>query len=193
MTDVKDRIQTTQGLTPNTRFNNDAVTEIRGWVVDAQYQFNDNWSASASYTRTDAELEDSNRQINATPVSVATGSLRYRSDSDRWHLTLLPRLQGDEFIQAPAVSGLPDLNYGDWFAVDGSVQYWLGNDRQHRLQLRVANLLDEAYGQRGAFGNQFYGSAFIRGEFTNQDPEYFYPYVFQAKKRSFFVTYSTTF
>lgn len=193
MTDVKDRIETTQGLTPNTRFNNDAVTEIRGWVVDAQYQFNDNWSASASYTRTDAELEGSNRQINATPVSVATGTLRYRSDSDRWHVTLLPRLQGDEFIQAPAVSGLPDLNYGDWFAVDGSVQYWLGNDLQHRLQLRIANLLDEEYGQRGAFGNQFYGSAFIRGEFTNQDPEYFYPYVFQAKKRSFFVTYSTTF
>jgi len=193
MTDVEDRIETTQGLTPNTRFNNDAVTEIRGLAADLDYQFTDNWSASASYTRTNAELEGSNRQINATPVFVATGAVRYRSDSDRWHVTLLPRLQGDEFIQAPAVSGLPDLNYGDWFAVDGSVQYWLGADRQHRLQLRVANLLDEAYGQRGAFGNQFYGSAFIRGEFTNQDPEYFYPYVFRAKKRSFFVTFSTTF
>lgn len=192
-TDVKNRIQTTQGLTPNTRFNNERLTEIRGVVVDLEYQFTGNLSAGVAYTATDATLEGSDRQINATPKFVATGNLRYVSDSGRWHFNLLPRLQGDEFIQAPAVSGLPDLNYGDWFAMDGSVQYWMGENREHRLQLRGANLFDEEYGQRGAFGNQFYGSAFIRGEFTNQDPEYFYPYVFQAKRRSFFATYSYSF
>lgn len=192
-TDVSNRIETTQGLTPNTRFNNERVTEIRGVVMDLEYQFTANLTAGLSYTATDATLEGSDRQINATPKFVATGNLRYVTDSGRWHFNLLPRLQGDEFIQAPAVSGLPDLNYGDWFAVDGSIQYWIGENREHRLQLRGANLFDEEYGQRGAFGNQFYGSAFIRGEFTNQDPEYFYPYVFQAKRRSFFVTYSYTF
>lgn len=192
-TDITNRIQTTQGLTPNTRFNNDALTEIRGLVADVEYQFTDNLNASLSYTRMEAQLEGSDVQINATPEWFATGRVRYSSDSGRWHFNLLPRWQGPETIQAPAVSGLPELNYGDWFVLDGSVQYWLGDDRQHRLQLRGVNLLDEEYGNRGAFGNQFYGSAFIRGEYTNRDPDYFYPYVFQGKGRSFFVSYSYQF
>lgn len=192
-TDITNRIQTTQGLTPNTRFNNDAVTEIRGLVADVGYQFSSNLTASLSYTRQEAQLEGSNRQINATPEWFATGNIRYSSDSGRWHFSLLPRWQGREIIQAPAVSGLPDFNYGDWLVLNGSVQYWLGDNREHRLQLRAVNMLDEYYGERAGFGNQFYGSAFIRGEYTNRDPEYFYPYIFQGKGRSFFVSYSYQF
>lgn len=192
-TDITNRIQTTQGLRPNTRFNNDALTEIRGLVADVEYEFTSNLSGSLSYTRQQARLQGSDVQINAIPEWFATGRVRYTSDSGRWHFNLLPRWQGPTTIQAPAVSGLPELNYGDWFVLDGSVQYWLGDDREHRLQLRAVNLLDEEYGNRGSFGNQFYGSAFIRGEYTNRDPEYFYPYIFQAKGRSFFVTYSYQF
>lgn len=192
-TDITNRIQTTTGLTPNTRFNNDALTEIRGLVADVQYQFTRNLTASLSYTRQDATLEGSDIQINSTPEWFATGNLRYSSDSRHWHFSLLPRWQGKETVQAPPVSGLPEHNFGDWFVVDGTVDYWMGDDREHRFQLRIVNMLDEVYSTRGAFGNQFYGSAFIRGEFTNQDPEYFYPYDFIGKKRSFFVTYSYRF
>lgn len=192
-TDITNRIETTQGLRPNTRFNNDAVTEIRGLVADVAYQFSDNLNASLSYTRQDAQLEGSDVQINATPEWFAIGNIRYTTDSGRWRFSLLPRWQGPETRQAPEISGLPTLNYGDWFVLDSSVQYWLGEDRQHRLQLRMVNLLDEEYGTRGSFGNQFYGSAFIRGEYSNTDPQYFYPYVFQGKGRSFYVSYSYQF
>lgn len=192
-TDITNRIQTTTGLTPNTRFNNDAVTEIRGAVFDADYAFTRNIQASVSYTRQQARLAGSTRQINATPLWFATANVRIQSDDGRWHFSLLPRMQGKEIIQAPAVSGLPDFDYGDWFVLNATVQYWMGDDRQHRFQLRGVNLLDEEYGERGAFGNQFYGSAFIRGEFTNTDPEYFYPYIFQGKRRAFYVTYSYQF
>lgn len=192
-TDISNRIQTTRGLTPNTRFNNDAVTEIRGLVADVEYQFSSNLTASLSYTRQDAQLQGSNLQIDATPEWFATGNIRYSSNSGRWHFNLLPRWQGKETIQAPAVSGLPEFNYGDWLVLNGSVQYWLGDNREHRLQLRAVNMLDEYYGERAGFGNQFYGSAFIRGEYTNRDPEYFYPYIFQGKGRSFFVSYSYQF
>lgn len=192
-TDISNRIQTTQGLTPNTRYNNEAVTEIRGLVADLQYDFPKNLSASFSYTRQDASLQGSSVQINATPEWFATGNIRYSSDSGRWHFTLLPRWQGKETIQAPAVSGLPEYNYGNWFVLNGSVQFWMGEDREHRFQLRVVNIFDEKYGGRASFGNQYYGSAFIRGEYTNRDPEYFYPYTFQGKERSFFVSYSHQF
>lgn len=192
-TDITNRIQTTQGLTPNTRFNNSAVTEIRGLVADVGYQFSSNLTASVSYTRQQAQLQGSDLQIDATPEWFATGKLHYSNDSGRWHFNLLPRWQGPETVQAPAVSGLPEYHYGDWFVLDSSVQYWFGDDSQHRLQLRAVNILDETYGNRASFGNQFYGSAFNRGEYTNQDPRYFYPYTFYGKGRSFFVTYSYQF
>ncbi len=192
-TDISNRIQTTTGLTPNTRFNNKAVTEIRGLVADVEYQLSSSLTASVSYTRQQAELEGTSRQINATPLWFATGNIGYSSNSGRWHFNLLPRFQGKEIIQAPAVSGLPDFNYGDWFFLNGSVQYWMGDKREHRLQLRAVNILDEYYGGRAAFGNQFYGSEFVRGEFSNTDPRYFYPYIFQGKRRSFFVSYSYQF
>lgn len=158
-----------------------------------EYQLTSSLTASVSYTRQQAVLEGTNRQINATPLWFVTGNVGYSSNSGRWHFNLLPRFQGKEIIQAPAVSGLPDFNYGDWFFLNGSVQYWMGDKREHRLQLRAVNILDEYYGGRAAFGNQLYGSEFIRGEFSNTDPRYFYPYIFQGKPRSFFVSYSYQF
>jgi outer membrane receptor protein involved in Fe transport len=198
MTDISDRIQTTTGLTPNTRFNNDAVTEIRGVVADVQYTINDNWFVSLSYTQQEAQLENSDQQINATPEWFATGTLRWSSDSKRYHFNLLPRLQGPEWIAAPkvggqTVAGLSDYNYGDWFLLNASAQYWMGERQEHRFQLRMVNLLDEEYGERASFGNQFYGSAFNRGEISNTEAAYFYPYTFYGKPRSFFVSYSYQF
>lgn len=193
-TDITDRIETTTGLRPNTRFNNDRLTEIRGLVGDIEYEFSDNWSVNFSYTRQKARVAGSSKQINATPEWFATGHIRYRTNDRRWQFSLLPRWQGPEIIQAPAgVAGLEDFQYGDWFVLNGSIQYWLGEDRRHRLQLRTANLLDEVYGERGAFGNRFYDSSFIRGEYSNRDARYFNPYVFQGKRRSLFFTYSLSF
>jgi outer membrane receptor protein involved in Fe transport len=197
-TDIKNRIETTTGLNPNTRFNNSRVTEIRGLVADFEYQIDRNWFVSASYTRQKAELAGTNVQIDQTPEWFAIGSLRYSSDEDRWHFSLLPRLQGPETVQPPVVGGVPVaglsvFDYGSWFVMDATAQYWAGDQRQHRLQLRLVNVLDEEYGERGAFGNQFYGSRGVRGELTTRDAGYYYPYIFQGKRRSVFATYSYRF
>ncbi len=193
-TDITGRIETTTGLRPNTRFNNTRVTEIRGLVGDIEYEFNDNWRANFSYTRQKARPAGETRQINATPEWFATGHISYRSSDQRWQFSLLPRWQGPEIIRAPVgVAGLEDFQYGDWFLLNGSIQYWFGADREHRLQLRTVNLLDEIYGERAAFGNRFFDSSFIRGEYGRGNARFFNPYIFQGKRRGLFFTYNLSF
>jgi len=197
-TDISNRIQTTQGLTPNTYFNNEGVTEIRGVVADLQVSLGLNWQLALSYTQQDAQLENTSNQVNAVPKWFATGNLRWSSDDKHYHFSLLPRLQGPEYINVPVVGGTPvaglsRLNYGEWFLLNASAQYWMGDDLKHRFQLRLVNILDEEYGERGAIGNQRFGSAAVRGEIDNRDAEYYIPYTFYGKPRSVFVTYNYQF
>lgn len=192
-TDISNRIQSTNGLTPNTRFNTDAVTEIRGFVADLQFQLGSNWLIAAAYTQQKAEVKGTDRQIDATPEWFATGQLRYTTTDRRWQFNLLPRLQGRTISAAPAAAAQPDYNWGDWFVLNATGQYWAGEKREHRLQLRLENILDEDYSNRGLWGNQQYSSAGVRGEVTPTDPEYYYPYAFQAKPRSLFFTYAYSF
>src|SRR3546814_20587962 len=43
-TDITNRIQSTSGLTPNTYFNNTAVTQIRGLMADRTLAIGQQWS-----------------------------------------------------------------------------------------------------------------------------------------------------
>lgn len=187
-TDIKDRIRATRDLIPNTRFNDPALTEIRGLTADGELEFGDNWSLALSYTRQDASPEGSDRQINSIPKWFVTGNLRWRSDSNRYHVNILPRYQGPELVEGPL--GLPDLDFGSYFLLNGSVGYWAGEGFRHRLQLRFVNILDETYGERGGFGDQRFGEAFLTGQISTSDQEYRYPYIFQGKPRSVFLTYT---
>lgn len=186
ITDIDNRIETTDGLQPNTYFNNDPVTEIRGVTADIEYVITTNWSGSISYTRIDAKLENSDLQIDQQPEWFAIGNLTWASDNGRYHFNLLPRYQGKEF----ASGGGLRFNYGEYFLVNTTFGYRAGDANQHRFQLRVVNVLDEDYAERGGIGDQRFGEAFIRGEISNTDPEYRFPYTFEGKERSFFVSYS---
>ncbi len=185
-TDITDRIRNTTALEPNTPYNDPAVTEIRGITADIEYAINDNWSGSLSYTQVDATPENSDLQIDQQAEYFLIGNLTYRSSDDRYHFNLLPRLQGPEW----ASGGGLRFNYGDYFLLNATMGYWAGEDRQHRFQLRVVNVLDEDYAERGGIGDQRYGEAYITGQITRDDPEYRFPYVFEGKPRSFFVQYS---
>jgi hypothetical protein len=55
------------------------------------------------------------------------------------------------------------------------------------------NLFNEYYAERYGYGNNLYGAAFNRGEYTNTDDRYFYGYPFEGKPRSFYLTVSTKF
>jgi iron complex outermembrane receptor protein len=191
-TDIQQRIQTTSGLTPNTYFNNDLTTQIRGITAELGLNIGRSLSTSVSFTKQQARLEGSDLQINETPEYMIQGTAAWHSPDQRFHVTLLPRYQGPEFSTG-GVNNALRFDFGNYFVMNGSVAYWAGSERQHRFQLRIVNIFDEEYAERYGFGNQRYGSAFIRGEIALNSPEYFYGYPFEGKPRSVYVTYQTSF
>jgi iron complex outermembrane receptor protein len=191
-TDITNRIQTTSGLTPNTYFNNDRVTEIRGASADLTLSVGELISANINYTKQQARLDNSELQINETPEYMIVGNVALHSPNQRFHLNLYPRYQGPEFSTG-GVGGSLRKNFGNYFLLNGSLAYWAGAERQHRFQLRLVNVLDKSYAERYGFGNQRFGSAFIRGEIALNSPQYFYGYEFEGKPRSVYLSYSTRF
>jgi len=191
-TDITGRIRSTSGLTPNTRFNDPAVTEIRGFTADLDTFITPEWSLVLSYTNQKATPAGSDLQIGETPEWFAQGRLTYRSASDRFHFSLLPRYQGPEFATG-GPGNIFRTNFGEYLVVNATFGYWLGEERQHRFQLRVVNLFDEEYAERFGYGNKLFSREFNRGEIQRNSPEFFFPYPFEGKPRGFYVSYSTDF
>lgn len=191
-TDISNRIQTTSGLTVNTYFNNVAVTQIRGIAADVNLRLGETLTANVNFTRQKAHLAGSSLQINETPEFMIGGQLAWNSPDKMLHVTLFPRYQGPEYSTGGVANSLR-YNFGDYFLMNASLGLWLGEQRQHRFQLRLVNVFDKVYAERYGYGNQRYGSAFIRGDIKVNTPQYFFGYPFEGKPRSAYVSYSTTF
>ncbi|MFA7584850.1 MAG: TonB-dependent receptor [Novosphingobium sp.] len=191
-TDITNRIQTTQGLTVNTYFNNEAVTQIRGLTADVNLRLGETLSANVNFTKQKAELKGTSLQINETPEYMIGGQVAWHSPDKTFHVTLFPRYQGPEYSTG-GVNGQFRHNFGNYFVMNASFGLWLGEERQHRFQLRVANVFDKKYAERYGYGNMRYSSAFIRGDIVRNSPEYFFGYPFEGKPRAYYVSYTTTF
>lgn len=124
--------------------------------------------------------------------------------SDRWVFALNPRYQGDEWAWAPAgaarlvdASGnrvVEDVNFGNYFVLNGSVQFFLGEDLQHRFMLRAVNILGEDYYERYSGGSSLQVSrAAVRGEIGPQNSAYYRQYGWNGKPRSFWFQYEYRF
>lgn len=203
-TDVTNRIQSkipladeAQGIPGwepgmSTYFNNDRTTEIRGLTAEIDVRVGQGFSFNINYTKQKARLDGSKLQINETPEYMIGGNVSWRSPDERMSITLFPRYQGPEFATGGVNSSLRH-NFGNYFLLNGSIGYKLGDERQHQIQLRLVNILNEKYAERYGFGNMRYSSAFIRGDIALNSPEYFYGYEFEGKPRSVYISYSTQF
>ena len=176
----------------STYFNNDRITKIRGLTADLDILIGKSFSFNVNYTKQKAHLDGSKLQINETPEYMIGGNIAWHSPDDRIHLTLFPRYQGPEYATGGLNQSLRH-NFGNYFVMNGSIGYWAGDKRQHRLQLRIANIFNEKYAERYGYGNMRYSSAFNRGEITTASPEYYYGYEFEGKPRSVYVSYTTKF
>ncbi len=185
----------------NTFFNNTALTRILGATADVDVNIGRNWHLGLGYTAQDSSLTSGllkGEQINETPSWLVDGTMSWTSDDERLNLVVLPRIQGSEWstggLTNPVIGrGSIRKNFGDYTVVNATINYFMGANRQHQLQLRVVNLFDEKYAERYGFGNQLYGSAYNRGEFTTASPKYYFGYPFEGKPRSFYVSLSTKF
>ncbi|MBU6212115.1 MAG: TonB-dependent receptor plug domain-containing protein [Gammaproteobacteria bacterium] len=142
------------------------------------------------------------RQSGERPEWMASALLTW-SPTDRWVVALNPRWQGPEYayvqnnaarlVDASGNRTNPDVNFGDYFVLNASVQYFMGNEKQHRLMLRVVNVTDEEYWERGGATDRAFSRAGVRGELTARDPAYFYTYGWNGKPLSFFFQYEYNF
>ncbi len=214
--------------TTTTTFNLITAQDISGMTLDVAFDF-DKWQAD--FTFTDMESLEPNPIYNqkaildhvgttlTTIVPGEAGSARTRQSgeraewsasllltykpSERWVLSLNPKLQGPEWNWAPTgaarlvdASGnrvVQDENFGDYIVVNASAQYFMGQNMEHRFLLRVVNVLDEDYYERGGFGNQQLSRAGARGELGLNDSNYYYDYGWNGKPRSFWVQYQYSF
>ena len=122
---------------------------------------------------------------------------------DRWIFSLNPRFQGSEFaymrsrgdrlVDANGVRIFEPYDFGDYVLVNGSIQYLMGNDLQHRFLLRLVNILDENAHERAGSADRRTSRAAIRGELTANDADYYYYYDWNTKPRSVFLQYEYSF
>jgi len=142
------------------------------------------------------------RQSGERPEWMASALLTW-TPTDRWVVALNPRWQGPEYayvqnnaarlVDANGNRTNPDVNFGDYFVLNASVQYFMGNEKQHRLMLRVVNLTDEEYWERGGATDRAFSRAGVRGEINATNPNYFYTYGWNGKPLSFFFQYEYNF
>lgn len=143
------------------------------------------------------------RQSAERPEWSLSGLFTF-TPSDRWVFALNPRYQGDEWAYAPTAAArlvdangervIPDVNFGNYFVMNGSIQYFLGEDLQHRFMIRAVNLFNEDYFERASAGGDLRISrAAVRGEIGPEDSVYYRQYGWNGKPRSFWVQYEYSF
>lgn len=200
-------------LEDNPRFENFAVLEGAGVVLDGAYTADElatlgGLAAPGGLFENGYFIpgESPQRQSSERPEWVLSGLVTY-TPTDRWIFALNPRFQGPEFayqrtqgqtggarlVDENGVRTNPDLNFGDYFVLNGSIQYFLGEERQHRFLLRAVNILDEDYAERAGGADQRTSRAAVRGELGINDSGYYYMYDWNGKPQSFFLQYEYSF
>ncbi|MEO6217780.1 MAG: TonB-dependent receptor plug domain-containing protein [Sphingomonas sp.] len=199
-TDIGNRIRATAGLTPNTYYNDEAVTQIRGITADVNFNLGSTFTFNLGFTKQQARVKGTPFQINETPEYFFQGGMTYASPDKKFHATLLPRYQGPEWSTGgvnTTINGVvtPQFrhNFGNYLVVNGSLAFWAGDKQQHKIQLRFVNILNEHYAERYGYGNRRLSEAFIKGQIVTNGPGYFYGYPFEGKPRSVFLSYTTMF
>jgi hypothetical protein len=195
----------------------DVAFDFDRWQAD--FTFTDMESLELNPNFNQFALREGTGAVQSFVVPGNAGSDRYRQSgeraewsaslllsytpSERWVLSLNPKWQGPEWNWAPTSAARlvdangnrtnPDEDFGNYVVVNGSAQYFMGADMQHRFLLRAVNILDEDYYERGGFGNQQLSRAGARGEIGLNNSAYYYPYGWNGKPRSFFLQYEYRF
>ncbi|ACT60169.1 TonB-dependent receptor plug domain-containing protein [Hirschia baltica] len=143
------------------------------------------------------------RQSAERPEWSLSGLISY-TPTENWTFSLNPRFQGPEWAYAGTSLArlvdengnrvVEDMNFGDYFVLNGSMQYQWGDENQHRILVRGVNLLDEDYFERASGGAGYSRDrAVVRGEVGPNDSAYYRQYGWNGKPQSFWIQYEYAF
>ena len=195
----------------------DIAFDFEKWQADFSFTDMESLEPNPIYGLS-ALMDGTGQALNfVVPGDAGAKKLRQSSERAEWSASLLltytptpdwvfalnTKWQGPEWaygngrssrlVDANGNRTNPDVNFGDYMVVNGSVQYFMGDDNQHRFLIRAVNLLDEDYFERAGLGNQMVSRAGVRGEIGENDSSYYYDYGWNGKPRSFWVQYEYSF
>ncbi|MBA4339593.1 MAG: TonB-dependent receptor [Hyphomonas sp.] len=200
-------------------FTVDLSLDLDKWAADVTFTATDSLEPNPVFGLTQIR-EGTGQVLAGTVVPGPAGSSQLRQSGERpeWSLSALityeptdrlvlalnPRIQGPEFsyaggtaarlVDANGERSIPDQNFGEYFVVNGSVQYFLGEDNQHRFLVRGVNLLDEDYFERGSAGSfQSLNRSVVRNETGVNNAGNYTTYGWNGKPRSFWIQYEYSF
>ena len=131
------------GVVDGMRVNTDRTVEFDGWEVNIAYEFNPDWSASINYVGTSAEAQGSNEQITDVPENTLKASLMYRSANSPFEFVVSLANVGDLYDSVSG--GIGRLEHGGYRVLDIGAGYRFGDERRHRIGIRLENAFDEEY------------------------------------------------
>lgn len=108
---------------------------LRGPITDAL-------AFDVSYTYSKEVDSGTGRQIRDRPRRQYKGSLSYNPQSRPFGANLAVKYVGDK---TEDVTGFGRQSYGDYYVLDAGAHLYLDRNQQHRITLRLENLLDEEY------------------------------------------------
>ena len=121
--------------------NVDGTVEVRGFELTGVADFQNGFTATASYT--DSETTDPNGNQRATvPRSYARIGGAY--DGGQWGVNASGLWVG-EVNTTSIAGGIGVVNYGDYFIVDLAAHVYVDADQRHKLTARLQNAFDEDY------------------------------------------------
>lgn len=121
------------------------TVEVRGFEIVATADFNNGFTAVASYTDAKSNVEGG-AQLVRVPRSYGKVGASY--DADAWGADANVLWVGNVENN---VAGFGRLEYGDYVVADIAAHLFIDADHKHKLTARVENLFDEEY--RTALGS----------------------------------------
>jgi outer membrane cobalamin receptor len=157
-------------------FNVPGKVEVRGVELVGSADFDNGWTAQASYTNTESHTDSSNAQLARIPKDYFKTSVDYEAPDASWGADASLLYTGE---QRSNVTGFGSQSYGDYVVVDLAAHVFIDAAQKHKLTARLENAFDEDYATRT-------NSALIDGTTTGQR----FLYHFRGVPQTLHVTYS---
>lgn len=125
--------------------NSSGATRVVGYEFQLAMEPHPEWTVDGNMTLADAKQPGDRRQMEARPELFLKGALKFRPSTGRLFVDGVDfngRYIGNVYEYA---TGLPDINYGRYVVGDISVFKGFGLRKDHKVMIRVENVLDRVY------------------------------------------------
>ena len=131
------------GSANGVRINTDETVDFDGWEVEFNLALTSTWSTNFDYVSTTAEERGTSEQTAGVPESTFKLGFTYIAESAPVEFNIALVNIGDLYDDVGG--GIGRVEHGNYTIVDFAGAYYFGDNRRHRLGIRVENAFDEDY------------------------------------------------